>query len=588
MAELHTYFEMEPNADREVAETQLTETYAHYRQEGFARTQTQATAYLQPLTEIHLNEEIGAPATVKGSRRTVYFLTVIGLVTLVIALVNYVNLATARAMDRAREVGVRKVVGAQKKQLVGQFLIESALMNGLALGLAVGLSLVLLPVVNQVAGVEISRALWLDGRFWAVFLGVFGGGVLLSGLYPAFVLSSFRPVAVLKGKVGGAASQVSLRKVLVVVQFAASIALLAGTLVVYAQLSHMRSLDTGFDLEQVLVVEGPKVRSEGGDRSAEMATLKNELQSIPAVREAGLSWKTPGRGFSWYTRLYRVTADPSTSQRVASTKIDADFATVYGLELAAGEGFREGQAMPDSSIVEVLVNEALIRALGFSSNEAAINEQITNGTDFVIRGVFESFQWSSAHHEVEAVMFQYDNREGHVSMKVNTTDLPQTIATVESVYKALFPDNPFNYYFADAAFDQQYKADRRFATLFGAFAGIAVLIACLGLFGLASFTATQRTKEIGVRKVLGASVASLVALLAKDFVILIGIAFLIATPVAYFYMKDWLADFAYRIELGPGVFLLVGILVLVIALLTVSYQTIRAARANPVMSLRYE
>lgn len=587
-----TYFEMAPNADREAVEAQLTEIYAHYRQEGFARTQTQAAAYLQPLTDIHLNHEIGAPATVTGNRRTVYFLSMIGLITLVIALVNYVNLATARAMNRAREVGVRKVVGAQRQQLIGQFLMESALLNGLALGFAVVLALLLLPTVNRVAGVEISRALWLDKRFWAVFLGIFGMGTLFSGLYPAFVLSSFRPVAVLKGKAGDGASRVSLRKVLVVTQFTASITLLAGTLIVYAQLSHMRGLDTGMDLEQVLVVEGPKVRTEGEDWGAKMTTLKNELRSIPTIQEAGLSSTTPGRGFSWYTRMYRVNADPSTSQRISSTMVDEDFATVYGLKLAAGEGFRAGMVQPDSSAMPILVNETLVRALGFASSKEAINEEITNGTNFVIRGVFEDFQWSSAHQATEVMMFQYDAGDGfigmNISMKVNTTDLQQTIATIEATYNTLFPGNPFNYYFADASFDAQYKDDQRFATLFGIFAGIAIVIACLGLFGLASFTAQQRTKEIGVRKVLGASIGSIVVLLSKDFLALVGIAFLIAVPTAYLYMNDWLTNFAYHVDLGPGIFLLAGTLALAIALLTVSYQAIKAALADPVKSLRYE
>ena len=583
-----TYFELEPNADPAVVEAQITETYARYGAEHFARNQIQATASLTPLTDIHLGGR-WVQATVTGNRRTVYFFTLIGLITLVIALVNYVNLATARAMDRAREVGVRKVVGAQKRQLVSQFLMESALMNLLALGLAVGLSLVLLPVVNQVAGVEMARSLWLDGRFWAVFLGVFGAGALLSGLYPAFVLSSFRPVASLKGK-GGGASRVSLRQGLVVVQFAASIALLAGTLIVQAQLHHMRSLDTGLDLEQVLIVEGPRVRAEGSDRSAEMATLKNELRHLPAVREAAFSRTTPGGGFDSYPRAYRATADPSTSQAIRMATIDANFASVYGLELAAGEGFREGMITPDSGAVPVLVNETLIQALGYASNEEAVGAWIRIGTDsdFVIRGVFEDFLWSSARSEADAVMFLYGDRGGHISMKVSTTDLPETISSVEATYKTLFPGNPFTYYFADAAFDVQYKADQRFATLFAGFAGIAILIACLGLFGLASFTAAQRTKEIGVRKVLGASVAGIVALLSKDFLKLIAIAFLIAAPLAYVAMQRWLEGFAYRIEIGPGLFVLTGVLVLLIALATVSYQSIKAALADPVKSLRYE
>jgi putative ABC transport system permease protein len=250
-------------------------------------------------------------------------------------------------------------------------------------------------------------------------------------------------------------------------------------------------------------------------------------------------------------------------------------------------------AMPDTVAMPVMVNEAMVRALGFASAEEAVDAPITNGTDFVIRGVYGDFHWSSAHREAEAVMFMYEPNGGrnlgmNASMKVNTADLPSTLAAVEETYRTLFPGNPFNYAFADEAFDAQYRTDRRFAALFGAFTGVAVLIACLGLFGLASFTAQQRTKEIGVRKVLGASVGSLVALLSRDFVVLVGIAFLIAAPLAYFYLHDWLEGFAYHIALGPGVFLLAGALALVIALLTVSYQALRAALSDPVQSLRYE
>lgn len=585
-----TYIEANEHADVSAIEAKITELYMEYRRDDFTSSNTQAKAHLQPLLDIHLNKEIQGPVAVTGDRKTVYFFTLIGLITLIIALVNYVNLATARAMDRSKEVGVRKVVGARKMQLIGQFLMESAVTNILALVFAIGLSLLLLPVVNRVAEVEMTSELWLEGRFWAVFLGVFGIGALLSGAYPAFVLSSFRPATAVKGKVGAFASIMPLRKVLVVVQFAASIALLAGTVIVFSQLSYMRGLDTGLDLEQVLVVEGPKVRAEGATGGSEMTTLKHELQSIPAVEEIALSATTPGRGFYWYTQVYRVTADPSTTKPMSATLIDDDFHKVYGLELASGHAFPEGFAPPDSGATPVIVNEAMVRALGISSNEEAIDVRITSGDGpgLIIRGVFEDFRWSSAHEEVEPVLFQYDRNRGHISMRVSTAELSQTIAAVEQTYKKLFPGNPFNYYFADASFDEQYKADRRFATLFGAFAGIAIVIACLGLFGLASFTAEQRTKEIGVRKVLGATVGSVVGLLSREFVILVGISFVIAVPVAYVYMKNWLNDFAYHITLGPGVFVLAGILALVIALVTVSYQAVKAALADPVRSLRYE
>jgi putative ABC transport system permease protein len=526
----------------------------------------------------------------------VYFFTLIGLITLVIALVNYVNLATARAMDRAREVGVRKVVGAYPKQLIGQFLLESALMNILALVLAIALSMLLLPVVNRVAAVEMSRDLWLDGRFWAVFLGVFGLGALLAGLYPAFILSSFKPAAVLKGKAGAFASRVTLRKVLVVVQFTASIALLAGTTIVYSQLTYMRGLDTGLDLEQVLVVEGPRVRTEGSNQVAEMSALKSELRKIPAIQEIGLSSETPGRGFSmYYGRTHRVGADPATGKLVLGTYIDEDFPGVYGLELVAGQPFYEGMTLPDSGDVPIMVNETFVQRLGFSSNEEAVGERIAIMRNvYVVKGVYEDFQWSSAHQEREAVLFHFEpgggseSGGGSISMKVNTRALSGTIAAVKQTYQSLLPGNPFNYYFADVAFDEQYRADRRFAMLFAGFAGISILIACLGLFGLVAFTAARRTKEIGVRKVLGASVASIVALLSTDFLKLVGLAFLVATPLAYFAMERWLDGFAYRIEIGPAVFLFNGVLVLLVVLATVSYQSIRAALADPVKSLRYE
>ncbi|HET6566487.1 MAG TPA: ABC transporter permease, partial [Rhodothermales bacterium] len=524
-----TYVETGPSADLSDIERKITESYTRHRADNLAASNTKIDAHLQPLLDVHLNADFGGPGIVQGSRKTVYFFMVIGLITLLIALVNYVNLATARALDRAKEVGVRKVVGAHRQQLMGQFLLESALMNLTALVLAIVLALLLLPVVNQVADVKLTGSLWLDARFWAVFLGVFGLGALLSGLYPAFILSSFKPVTVLKGKAGAFTSRVTLRKVLVVVQFAASITLLAGTFIVYEQLQYVRGMDIGLDLNQVLVVEAPRVGPEGqdrDDRTIAMSTLKEELRKIPAVREIGLSSTTPGKGFNWYTEMYKATDDPSRGQPARATGIDAHFADVYGLEMVAGQPFHEGMPVPDSGDVRVLVNETMVKAVGFPSNEEAIGQGIKAGPQptFIVQGVFKDFNWSSAHEQTEAVMFFYQPYGGNISMKVSTKDLPGTLASVQKTYEALFPGNPFNYYFADAAYDAQYKADERFATLFGAFAGIAILIACLGLFGLAAFTAESRTKEIGVRKVLGATVPSIVGLLSKDFVKLVVIA----------------------------------------------------------------
>jgi len=586
-----TYLELEEHADVAAIERRATAMERGYLPEGLAGTPDGGVdVRLQPLTDIHLDGAIEAAATRTGSRKLVYFFTLIGLLTLVIALINYVNLATARAMDRAREVGVRKVVGAYRNQLIGQFLLESALTNALALVLAVALAVLLLPVVNGVAAVEMSRAMWLDGRFWAVFLGLFGLGALLSGLYPAFVLSSFKPAAALKGRAGAGASGAALRKALVVAQFTASIALVAGTAIVYTQLAYMRGLDTGLDLEHVLVVEGPRVGPSASDPVEGMSAFRDALRNVPAIQQIGTSSTTPGRGFDMvYGRMHRETADPSTARLVLGTGIDQDFPGVYGLELAAGQPFHEGMAVPDSGDVPVLVNETLVRTFGFPSNEAAVDARLTAfGQVFVVRGVYEDFQWASAHEERSAVVLQFAPGSGSISMRVGARALPETIAAVEGVYASVFPGNPFQYTFADAAFDEQYRADRRFATLFAGFAGVAILVACLGLFGLVAFAAGQRRKEIGVRKVLGASVGGLVALLSVEFLMLIGLAFVVATPLAYFAMQRWLDGFAYRIEIGPGVFVLTGVLVLLIAIATVSVQAIRAALADPIKSLRYE
>lgn len=585
-----TYFQLAPQVEVAKIEEQITEAYSRYQAERFARNQIQATSYLEPLTEIHLNGH-WAPSTQVGNRRTVYFLTLLGLIILVIALINYVNLATARAMDRAREVGVRKAIGAQKQQLLGQFLMESSLINMLALLFAIVLSLVMLPVVGRIAGVDIPIDLWLDSRFLMALLSIFSIGALLSGLYPAFMLSSFQTVTVLKGKVSLMPSRLSLRKGLIVLQFAASIALLAGTLFVYSQLKHMQSMDTGMDMDQVVIIEEPKVGIEESGDFAAMSALKHELQNIPSVEQVGISRSIPGWGYDSYSRVYRADADPSTSQAVGVTSVDVDFTSVYDLGLTEGDNFRVEMASADNGSMEVVVNETLIQSLGFASNKDAIGEWIQVGerdAPLQIRGVLEDFMWASARHKTDGVIFWYDEGKGHLHIKINTTNLTETIAAIETTYKTHFPGNPFNYHFADAIFDGYYQSDKRFATLFSGFGAIAMLVACLGLFGLASFTIQQRTKEIGVRKVLGASVSSIVTLLSKEFLILVAVAFFVAVPLTFLSIQNWLEGFANKIEIGPGNFLIAGALVVLIALLTVSYQTIKAAFADPVKSMRYE
>ncbi len=599
----YTYVQLRPEADPTGAERKMTEVYMAHYPESFREQGITARLNAQPLQDVHLNAGVSAPEVfVTGSYRTVYFFTVIGLVTLVIALLNYINLATARALDRAREVGVRKAVGAQREQLIRQFLFESALTNGIAAALAVLLATSLTPVVNNLAGTQLTGALWTNPQFWVAFLVTFGAGTLLAGLYPAFVLSSFRPASVLKGKAGSLAGGLWLRRGLVVLQFAASFALVAGTAVVYNQLHYMRGMDLGLDLEQVLTVKAPRVLPEGTDQEAALTTFTQELRRLPDVRQVATSVTLPGQGFNWNgASVRRATDDPTSAIRGVVTWIDTSFADLYGLELVAGEGFSdatvsdaeasdaEEEEEEEEAPLPLIANETAVQTLGFASPAEAVGQSLVLGDiDARVVGVFEDFNWTSAHTARENIFFGYVGAGRQVSLKVGADNLPSTIAAVEQIYKARFPGNPFSYSFVDEQFDQQYRDDQRFATLFTVFAALAIFIACLGLFGLAAFTAQQRTKEIGIRKVLGASVSGIVALLSKDFFQLVVIAFIVGAPVAYLAMRQWLYGFAYRIEIGVGLFALAGGLVLFVALLTVSYHAAKAALSDPVQSLRHE
>ncbi len=590
-----TYVQLRPGANHAAATRKMTATYDAHFPDAFREQGLVPRVLAQPLRDIHLNADVGGPereaTIVLGSYRTVSFFTVIGLVTLIIALVNYVNLATARALERAREVGVRKAVGARRMQLATQFLFESALTNAVAAVLAVALAVALTPLVNTLAETSLTAASWSDPAFWGAFAATFGIGTLLAGGYPAFVLSSFQPSAVLKGKGGSAGGQLWLRRGLVVFQFAASVVLIVGTAVVYDQLTYMRQLDLGLDLEQVLTVRSPRVLPEGAEAETAVNTFAEELRRLPAVRQVATSATLPGGGFDWNgVSVWKAEDDPTSAARGVVTFIDTSFAALYGMEVVAGT--MEALLLPPDSTEKawtLMPNETAVAALGFASPAEAVGRSIrVGGNDALIVGVFRDANWSSAHEVRKNIFFGRTAGGRYLSLQVGTDDLPGTIDAIQAAYTRLFPGNVFQYAFADEAFDQQYRNDERFATLFTLFAALAILIACLGLFGLAAFTAQQRRKEIGVRKVLGASATSIVSLLSKDYAVLVLGAFGLAVPIVLFLMRRWLESFAYHVTLGPMIFLLSGVLVLGIALLTVSTQALRAAASDPVKALRYE
>ena len=585
-----TYVQLHPQANIGSTENKMTEAYLRYRGEIIREQGGRAAIHLQPLKDIHLNSEVaGAVDIATGSYRTVYFFLVVGLITLIIALVNYVNLATARAVNRSREVGVRKVVGARRGQLMIQFLCESTLMNLGAAIIAVALAGLLMPVVNDLAETQLSVAQWMSPRFWAAFLLTLVTTSLLSGLYPAFVLSSFRPAAMLKSKSGSFPAHLLLRRGLVVLQFAASIVLVAGTAIVYNQLGYMRSMDVGLDLDRVLTVAAPRVLPEGSDRAMLTSTFLQELRRLPGVGQVASSSSLPGQGFNWNGAAIRKTADdPASAIRGVATYIDTAFASVYGLELIAGSEFGDVTISEDEEAPwMVMINETAAKSLGFTSPAAAVNQALNiGGYDAQVIGVYKDFDWSSAHEARQSIVFGLTSTGMQISLQVSGSDLSSVIGSVQSLYQTHFPGNVFRHSFADEAFDQQYRNDQRFARLFTISAAMAIFIACLGLLGLVAFTAQQRRKEIGMRKVLGATVTNIVALLSHDFLKLVLAGFLLAVPVAWYIMNEWLQNFAYRIEISAGIFLLSGLVALIIALVTISWQSVQAALANPVDSLR--
>lgn len=588
-----TYLELHPGADRAAVKKKMTDVFLKHRGEiikhqGFAT----AAIGLQPLNDIHLNAEIsGAGSIVSGSYKTLYFFLVIGLITLAIALVNYINLATARALNRSREVGVRKAIGAKRNQLVGQFLYESAFTNVSAMLIALVLTFILLPFVNDIAETQLSIQQWLDPMFLGALAGTLMAGTLLAGLYPAFVLSSFRPAAVLKGKGSPMSGHFWLRKGLVIVQFTACVALIAGTIVVFNQLTYMRTLDLGLNLEHVVSIRAPRVLPENANRASLTAAFVQEIKQLGGVERAALSSTLPGQGFNWNgASIRKVTDDPSVALQGVATYIDSAFAPLYGLERVAGREFSQVAAREDTAgaIWKIMLNETAAKNLGYKP-EQAVNEIVMVG-EYQARviGVYKDFKWSSAHQPQENIVFGRTSSGRHISVRLSTHELSSVMERIEEAYRKIFPGNLFQYSFVDETFDLQYKNDKRFARLFSIFAGMSIFIACLGLFGLVAFTAQQRTKEIGMRKVLGASVAGIVALLGKDFLILVLIGFALAVPVTLYTMSRWLENFAYRTDIGFGIFALAGLMAVIIALATVSWQSFRAAIANPVKSLRNE
>lgn len=588
--DMYTFIRVEPGTDPQVLQAKFPAIVEQHKPDLKEQNRKDLLG-LQPLRDIHLTSDLAEEPEPNGDGRIVLFMGLIGIFVLVIAWINYINLSTARAIERAREIGIRKVAGAVKSQLVWQFLVEAALVNFLALLLTWVLAFLALPLFNSLSGLSFDVYSLFQPWFLGLMLALWAAGSLLSGIYPAFVLSSFRPVSVLKGSLKSAAGGIGVRSALVVFQFAASVILIVGTFTIYRQLSYMLNRNLGMDIDQVLVVERPGISER--DRQAYNSAIdvfRAELGKHPDIKAVSTSITIPGKQREYKSTVKRYGAADNEAVTLRINSMDYDFLEVFKMKLLAGRPF--SAEFPQDRDTSVILTGAATQLLGYETPEEAIGQTLSIPNfewNPIVVGVVNDYHQVSLKKAADPAIFYCTPYNGEFySMRIQTSRLPQTLAHVQKSWAAAFPGNPFEHFFLDDYFNRQYENERRFGSLSAFFAILAILVGCLGLFGLSGYTVAQRTKEIGIRKVLGASTSGLIGLLSKDILKLVLLAIMAASPVAWWAMNRWLQGFAYRIDIGWQVFALAGALTVAVAFMTVSFQSMKAALANPVDSLRTE
>lgn len=557
-----------------------------------AQENLQTSLVLQPTEEVYMSgEDFPFHHGVYGTPSLVKLLGFVGLAILFLAWINYINLATARALDRAREVGIRKTLGSVRVQLVGQFLLEAFLLNGLAALLAVTLAQIALPFLEAWVGIDFaSSASWRTMPI--VVLTLVMVGTLASGGYPAIVLSGFSPTAVLKGILRGGNQNMGLRKVLVVTQFIASVTLLGATFTIYRQVEFMRQYDLGVNIDRNLVVKAPRLNMEGSNTRLE--TFRSQLVSLSFVESLTVSNGIPGTGYNYGSQVFR----PEDVQRehptpIQVTRIDEQFTDHFELPILAGVGYLNGTEVDYDHII---VNEATVTAMGYEKPEDIIGLMVHlnfSQDPVEVIGVVANYHHESLRSELQNIAFQYTPYGSQYALKLaqgtySPNEMQETLSQVSSMYQEAFPENPFVYSFLNDEFDRMYREDQRFGQFFGGFSLLAVIIGCLGLLGLATYMAAQRTKEVGIRKVLGASGHQIFVLLSKELVRLVSLSTILAIPLLIYFNERWLSEFPFRSSTSLWVYILPALIITCIAWGTVSYKTWQSARENPTKALRSE
>jgi putative ABC transport system permease protein len=584
-----TYLRLKPGTDPQAFENKLADLVESEAGDLQKQYQVVIRLKMQPLHDIHLTSHFMQEYEINGDRDAVNFLFIIALFIIIMAWVNYINLSTARSLTRAREVGLRKVVGAARRQLMMQFFSEVILINLAAVLIAFVLVQSFLPFFTQITGTPADYIIWEAGWFWTAILIMFLVGVFLSGLYPVAVLTSFKPTVVLRGKLGNSARGINLRKILVIFQFVIALVLIAGTLTVYWQLDFMKNQDPGFDMDHVLVIKAPRIRDAAFKEK--FATFKEELLRQSNIKGFCFVTEVPGRQIFWDNGgIVKYGEDVSKGKNYQIVGIDYDFVNLFDLKFAVGRNFsKEFPADKDA----LILNETAIKWMGFTDPDSALGQKVDYwGHIYTIIGVLKDYHQQSLKAAFEPHIFRLlpygRDIRGHFAVKINPHNIPETVSLVQNQYEQFFPGNPFEFIFLDEYYNQQYKEDELFGKVFGIFSFLAIFVTCLGIFGLSSFMVIQRTKEIGIRKVLGAGVSKILFLLTKDFLGLLLVSFIISLPLAILGIMEWLKGFANRMSLHVWLFVLPLLMVSVVMLVTIGSHIVRAALANPVDSIRYE
>jgi len=590
-SDFYTYVLLKPGTEAKVLEAKFPAFAERYMGTDMKQRDYQNSFYLQPLKDIHLRSKYDYEMAGNGNFSYLKYLGIAALFILFIAWINYVNLSTAHSLDRSKEVGIRKVVGAGKFQLVRQFLSESFFLNIIAIIIGILVFRLTLPAFSTLVEKDLSSLVIADWRFWVFVVIIFLLGTLLAAFYPAFVLSSFQPIYSIKtsqGATGLKGGKNFLRKSLVVLQFIAAIVLITGAIGFYKQLHYMQTRDLGVNIKQTLVVQ--QTANTDSSSIPSFNSFINDMVANPAIQSVTASTSVPGAevgGSSDY-----ALKNSQSGKRCRNLGVDNKFIDAYGLKIVAGRGFTNDRPAVDTNVlVNIILNETAVNVFGFAKNEDAVGQYIDgSGFHCKVIGVVKDYHQESLQNSFDPIVFypEEERNFGNFSLKINTANLPVLMDFVKQKWSTYYPQSPFRFFFLDDQFNAQYKTDKLFATVLWLFTAIAIVIACLGLFGLSLFTIAKRNKEISIRKVLGATLFQITSMITKDYLKLVLLAGIVALPVAFILVNNWLQDYAFHIGIGIWFFILPILLIITIAILTVLYQSVRAGIANPVKNLRSE